>query len=129
MERAMAGIKGKKSDGGISFHKPMMKAEYEQERSIMKITFADSKECFLPVNSNGCYERNKDGSAVSYNDLAFALLKYRGSPEGEKIDINTYQTQNLLDFLLMEMNALWTPEVLATSSPLFRLNKTVVSRC
>jgi hypothetical protein len=124
MERAMAGIKGKKSDGGISFHKPMMKAEYEQEQSIMKITFADSKECFLPANSNGCYERNEDGSAVSYNDLAFALLKYRGSPEGEKIDINTYQTQNLLDFLLMEMNALWTPEVLATSSPLFRLNKT-----
>ncbi len=78
----------------------------------------------MPANSNGCYERNKDCSAVSYNDLAFALLKYRGSPEGEKIDINTYQTQNLLNFLLMEMNALWTPEKLATSSPLFRLSKT-----
>ncbi len=71
----------------------------------------------LPANSNGCYERNEDGSAVSYDDLEFALLKYRGTPEGEKIDINTYQTQNLLDFLLMEMNALWTSEVLATSSP------------
>ncbi len=76
----------------------MMKAEYEQKQSIMKITFADSKGCFLPANSNGCYERNEDGSAVSYNDLAFALLKYRGSPEGEKIDINTYQTQTYLIF-------------------------------
>jgi hypothetical protein len=92
-----------------------MKVEYEQEQSIKKSTFADSLERFLPANSNGCYERNEDNSAVSYNDLAFALLKYRGSPEGEKIDINTYQKQNLLDFLLMEMKVLWTSEVLATS--------------
>ena len=125
IERAMVGIKNKKTNGGNSFYKSMVEKEYADEYATMSMTYANESECFSSKQGSDAMHLRYDDDAdeLRYDFLKFHLIPGRAGTV-DKIELNPFEKENLLSFLLEELELVFEENKLIDSCPTYRLFRT-----
>ena len=129
IERAMVGVKNKKTNGGNSFYKSMVDKEYAEEFATMSTTYATEIDCFSSNEGGGIavYTENSNGK-LKYDPLKFHLIPGR-SGRVDQCKLNNFEKTNLLSFLVEELELLFNEDNLTSNCPTYRLFKTFRNHC
>ena len=121
IERAMVGIKASNPKGGISSYKTMVERVFAQEIACLLDTYSSVDKCI--DDSQHEYRKTSQGD-IQYNDLSFAIFPSKQGGRCILYCLSEFEREHFINFLVEEMELLWTEGELAQCSPLYRLRRT-----